>query len=70
MRDSQEHTIHNGSAEMVYIYVAGCWVSGNVESECGDVKTVRLVTGHRVCRLASEVRATSPRLDDPNEWPL
>ncbi len=55
---------------MVYTYVAGCWVSGTLESEVGDVVTVHLVTGLRVRRLASEVRSLSPRLDDPSVWPV
>ena len=55
---------------MVYTYVAGCWISGSVESEVCDVITIRLVTGHVVRRLESEVRKVSPRLDEPSAWPL
>ena len=55
---------------MLYTYVAGVWISGVAESKVGDVVTVKLVTGHRVCRLVSEVRNVSPRLDDRSEWPL
>lgn len=55
---------------MVYTLVAGVWISGTVESAVCDVITVRLVTGHVIRRLSNEVRSTSPRLDDSNEWPL
>lgn len=55
---------------MLYTYIAGVWISGVAESQVGDVITVKLVTGHCVRRLASEVRETSPGLDDTNEWPL
>jgi hypothetical protein len=55
---------------MVYIYVAGCWISGNVETEVGDCLVVRLVTGQQVSRPCGEVRLTSPRLDNSDDWPL
>lgn len=70
MSDTVNNTDHTKEKTMVYVSVAGCWISGHVESECGDVRIVRLVTGASVTRLASEVRETSPRIDDPSAWPL
>jgi len=55
---------------MVYTYVAGCWISGNVECEIGDALSIRLVTGQVVIRPVREVKFTSPRLEDPSVWPL
>jgi len=56
--------------QMVYAYVAGCWVSGQVVATVGDAVTVRLVTGNQILRQRSELKEKSPRLDNPAEWPL
>lgn len=55
---------------MVFAHVAGCWVSGSIQSESGQSLIIKLVTGSTVIRHQSEIRTVSPRLDDPKEWPL
>lgn len=55
---------------MVYVFVAGCWVSGTVRRFIEDFVEVELVTRTVVLRRRSEVRTESPRLDDPSVWPL
>jgi hypothetical protein len=55
---------------MVYAHIAGCWVSGHVQHEIGSVLTIKLITGTVVTRDVSEVKSTSPRLDDSSVWPL
>lgn len=55
---------------MVFAKVAGVWVSGSIAHQSGDALTIQLVTGTTIHRLQSEIRLTSPRLDDPKEWPV
>lgn len=69
----QSHMSHNFTdmaGHMVYAHVAGCWVSGTIQNHSGSALTIKLVTGSTVIRQESEIRTTSPRLDDPKEWPL
>lgn len=54
---------------MVYVYIAGVWVSGTVSRFLEDFAEVRLVTGSTVLRPKNELRSESPRLSDPADWP-
>ncbi|MEO2035002.1 MAG: hypothetical protein ABGZ35_23215 [Planctomycetaceae bacterium] len=58
------------SGDTCYAFVGDTCISGTVESVQGEAATVRLVTGHRVSRLLSELRAESPRLEVGSEWPI
>lgn len=55
---------------MVYVFVAGVWVSGTVVRFLEDFAEIALVTGAVVLKLKSEVRTESPRLSDPAVWPV
>lgn len=61
---------HDKELKMVYAHVAGVWVAGNIRNQIGTAMTINLVTGATVIRQQSEIRLTSPRLDDPQEWPI
>lgn len=59
-----------GVNQMVFAHIAGIWVSGTVQNVTGNVLIIQLVTGTTINRLQSEVKETSPRLDDHSIWPL
>ena len=58
------------AGDRCYAFVGDTCLSGTIESIQGEAATVRLVTGHVVSRLLSELRVDSPRLDDGAEWPV
>lgn len=53
-----------------YVFAGNICVSGRVESVYGGVASVRLVTGHVVSRVLSELRRESPRLQCAEDWPV
>jgi hypothetical protein len=55
---------------MVYVFVAGVWISGTVKRFLDEMVEVVLVTGATVVRLKTEVLTESPRLSDNSVWPV
>lgn len=55
---------------MVYVFVAGVWVSGTVSRFLEEFAEVRLVTGTTVLCPKQEMRSESPRLSNADDWPV
>ena len=53
-----------------YVFLGSLCVSGRIVTISVGLAKVRLVTGHEVSRLLSEIQRESPRLQNAEDWPV